>query len=83
MRNEVPIDTIFDNFDLKKNEIMDLHEFSKICFVLDKDLLEDEIETMFAMTDLDNDGIIKLEEFRKLFWYAFNKNNNDITYFYL
>ncbi len=54
---------IFKNFDKSNDQRLDLHEFIKLCHVIDKKLPFDDVKSIFRMFDVEGNGDITLEEF--------------------
>jgi Ca2+-binding EF-hand superfamily protein len=62
---------IFKNFDKSNDQRLDLHEFIKLCHVIDKKLPLDDVKAIFRMFDVEGNGDITLDEFTTAL-----KNNN-------
>jgi len=61
--NNIDIRVIFRNFDKTKDCYLDLSEFKKLILILDKRIVENELNYIFKLFDVDNDHKISFPEF--------------------
>eukprot|EP00567_Pseudictyota_dubia_P008976 CAMPEP_0197464882 /NCGR_PEP_ID=MMETSP1175-20131217/64250_1 /TAXON_ID=1003142 /ORGANISM="Triceratium dubium, Strain CCMP147" /LENGTH=1232 /DNA_ID=CAMNT_0043000885 /DNA_START=112 /DNA_END=3811 /DNA_ORIENTATION=- len=64
---ETELREVFDEIDAEKTGYLDSAGIKKLCSVLDKPLLDSEIEEMTRSLDLNDSGTISFDEFKSVF----------------
>ena len=66
-KNNVNIKKVYRNFDKSRDNQLDINEFTKMMFIIDENLKENEVKRIFEHFDLNKDNSISFEEFEKIF----------------
>ena len=63
--NSINLSKLFKNFDPSNTGVLDYNAFKKLILIIDETISKEEIDYIYKIFDIDDDGTISFSEFEK------------------
>ena len=63
--NSINLSKLFKNFDPSNTGVLDYNAFKKLILIIDETISKEEIDYVYKIFDIDDDGTISFSEFEK------------------
>ena len=63
--NQINLKKLFKNFDPNNSGVLDYNAFRKLILIIDETISKEEIDYIYKIFDIDDDGTISFDEFEK------------------